>query len=196
MYRFVLLLALAAPVAAFAVPRSEKDSQVNTRYIERNPQDADERFKEAETELPPLPDNNAQWFDLYVSPDFTQKPKIDLNSIVLAPDGTVRYTLNVQSASGYDNLTAEGLYCAEATFNTKKKSSYKIYGYGDTVNHRWIQPRNPQWRDIGAILNSADPVRGTLYRAFCEDGLPGSREKLIERLKARSGTHSKFHWTK
>lgn len=195
MQRWILLLALAAP-AVFAQSRTEKDTLVNTRYVERNPHEADTQFQEAELALPPMPGKDAQWFDLYIKPDFPQQPQIDLNSIILAPDNTVRYVLNIRSARGHDNLSAEALYCSESAFSAKKKSSYKVYGYGDPVNNRWIRPRNAQWKEIGAILNTADPVRGVLYRAFCEDGLPGSKEKLVQRLKERSGTQSKFHWTK
>lgn len=196
MRRLTILLALSLPLIAHAAPRSDKETMVNTRYIERNPNEAGDKFEEAKLDLPPLPENNAQWFDLYTQPGYPNKPQIDLNSVTLAPDNTIRYTLNIRSAGGYDNITSEALYCAESSFNAQKKSSYKIYGYADPVNKRWIKARNPQWREIGAILNSADPVRGTLYRAFCEDGLPGSQGKLIERLKSRAGTQSKTGWDK
>ncbi|MDO4249270.1 MAG: CNP1-like family protein [Neisseria sp.] len=194
---YLLPLFLLAGYAAAENSRTQKDTLVNTRYIERNGSEADKVFKEAEVPLPALPDASANWFSLYVNRDFPQRALIDLDSIALAPDGTIRYTLNLQSASGMDNLTTEALYCASTSFSMsdkEKRSSYKVYGYGDTVNKRWVKPRNPQWQPIGAVLNNSDPVRTVLYRSFCEDGTPESREKLVERLKERATARSK--WTK
>lgn len=191
MRRFSLLLLALAVQSAFALPTSDKNTHTNTRYERRNPHEAKEKeFNESKVELPALPDQNAKWFEIYVAPDFTQKPKVDLDSIMFAPDGSIRYTLNVQSAGGLDNITAEGIYCSDSSFNAKKKTSFKVFGYGDTVNRRWIEPRNPKWQDIGSALNSDHPIRNALYRAFCEDGIPSSREILIERLTKRAGAHS------
>ena len=198
MRRLCLLpLALLASHAFAEIVTNQKDTKVNTRYIERNGQEVDPQFKEANIPLPAMPDASADWFPLYVSRDFPQRALIDLNSITLAPDDTIRYTLNVQSANGMDNLTSEALYCASTSFSLsdkEKRSSYKVFGYGDTVNNRWITPRNAKWQPIGAILNTAEPVHAVLYRSFCEDGTPGTREKLVARLKERASARSK--WTK
>lgn len=99
---------------------------------------------------------------LYVSCDFLQRALIDLNSITPAPDDTICYTLAVQSANGMDNLTSEALYCAPLPFSLsdkEKRSSYKVFGYGDTVNNRWITPRNAKWQPIGAILTASPSTR-------------------------------------
>ncbi|KPN73708.1 CNP1-like family protein [Neisseria sp. 74A18] len=193
--RFLLLpLLLAVSAVSTAAPRHDKDTLVNTRYQESEAEKAAREFKEADIGLPPFPDlQNGHWFDIYVGNTYDKKPKILLNSISIAPDTSVRYVLNIQSKQGYDNLSAEGLFCTDTTFSTKesKRSSFKIFGYGDTVNKRWITPRNADWKPIGAILNSADPVRGVLYRAFCEDGKPGSAEVLRQRVTERSGKHSR-----
>lgn len=193
--RFLLLpLLLAVSAVSTAAPRHDKDTLVNTRYQESEAEKAAREFKEADIGLPPFPDlQSGHWFDIYVGNTYDKKPKILLDSISIAPDTSVRYVLNIQSKQGYDNLSAEGLFCADTTFSTKesKRSSFKIFGYGDTVNKRWITPRNADWKPIGAILNSADPVRGVLYRAFCEDGKPGSAEVLRQRVMERSGKHSR-----
>ncbi|OSI15349.1 CNP1-like family protein [Neisseria dumasiana] len=193
--RFLLLpLLLAVSAVSTAAPRHDKDTLVNTRYQESEAEKAAREFKEADIGLPPFPDlQSGHWFDIYVGNTYDKKPKILLYSISIAPDTSVRYVLNIQSKQGYDNLSAEGLFCADTTFSTKesKRSSFKIFGYGDTVNKRWITPRNADWKPIGAILNSADPVRGVLYRAFCEDGKPGSAEVLRQRVMERSGKHSR-----
>ncbi|OSI34693.1 CNP1-like family protein [Neisseria dumasiana] len=193
--RFLLLpLLLAVSAVSTAAPRHDKDTLVNTRYQESETEKAAREFKEADIGLPPFPDlQSGHWFDIYVGNTYDKKPKILLDSISIAPDTSVRYVLNIESKQGYDNLSAEGLFCADTTFSTKesKRSSFKIFGYGDTVNKRWITPRNADWKPIGAILNSADPVRGVLYRAFCEDGKPGSAEVLRQRVMERSGKHSR-----
>lgn len=194
----LLLCLLAAPALAENIVTHDKDTLLNDRYIARHPEEAEDKpFKDAEEALPPLPSAAAKWFDLYIAPDYPNRPAIELDNLHLAADNTVRYTLNTRSAQGLDNLTTESLYCSDTMLSFRKDtmlSSYKILGYGDPVNQRWIQPRNPQWQKIGSVLNSADPIRAVLYRAFCEDGLPANKDKLIQRLQERAGSKSK--WTK
>ncbi|OSI07212.1 Cnp1 [Neisseria animaloris] len=190
MRRFFLFIPLLAAIQAFAVPRSDKNTLTNTRYQESEAERAAREFKEADLPLPAFPDTGSSgWFDIYVGNTYSKKPKILLDSITPAPDGTVRYILNTQSNRGYDNLSSEGIFCAGTSFSLKEsqRSSFKVFGYGDTVNKRWITPRNGEWKPIGAILNTADPVRGVLYRAFCEDGKPESAEALRERIVRRAG---------
>lgn len=191
--RFLLLpLLLTAAAVSAAAPRHDKDTSVNTRYQESEAEKAAQGFKEADIGLPAFPDpRSGTWFDIDAGNTYGKTPKILLDSITVAPDTSVRYVLNIQSKQGYDNLSAEGLFCAGTSFSLQesKRSSFKIFAYGDTVNKRWIAPRNAAWKPIGAILNSADPVRGSLYRAFCEDGKPNSAETLRQRVIDRSGRH-------
>ena len=190
----LLALALIISTPAFSAPRNDKDTLTNTRYVESEAERAAREFKEADVALPEFPAlQSGNWFDLYVGNTYKNQPKVLLDSVSLAPDGSVRYILNIQSAQGYDNLTAEGIFCADTSFNNRdsKRSSFKVFGYGDTVNRRWITPRsNNDWQPIGAILNSADPVRGVLYRAFCVDGKPESDAALRDRLVQRSGRYA------
>ncbi|MDO1508885.1 MULTISPECIES: CNP1-like family protein [unclassified Neisseria] len=193
MRRFLLLVPVLAAAHAFAAPHHDKDTLTNSRYQESTAEKAAREFKEADVALPAFPDTrNGGWFDIYVNNTYTKKPKILLDSIALAPDGTVRYVLNIQSKQGYDNLSSEGIFCAGTSFSLKEsqRSSFKVFGYGDTVNKRWITPRNGEWKPIGAILNTADPVRGVLYRAFCEDGKPENEQALRERVIRRAGSRS------
>ncbi|STZ76511.1 CNP1-like family protein [Bergeriella denitrificans] len=192
MRHLILPLLILSAASAFALPRSDKDTLTNTRYKESTAEKAAREFKEADADLPPLPDTaSGDWFDLYVSEDYTRKPKILLDSLQImpAPDTSIRYVLNVQSAQGYDNLTAEGIFCARSSFNYggDKRSSYKVFGYGDTVNRRWIQPRNGEWKSLGQAMSRNDELRTVLYQAFCVDGTPQSVEGLVERLKERGG---------
>ena len=145
--------------------------------------------------MPPLPDTHSDgWFDIYVDENYGKQPKILLDSLQImpAPDGSIRYILNIRSDKGYDNLSAEGIFCARSSirFGNDKLSSYKIFGYGDTVNHRWIQPQNTEWKPIGGTLGRNDALRAVLYAAFCEDGIPTDTRGLIQRLKERAGHYA------
>ena len=126
--------------------------------------------------------------------NYGKQPKILLDSLQImpAPDGSIRYILNIRSDKGYDNLTAEGIFCARSSirFGNDKLSSYKVFGYGDTVNRRWIQPRNTEWKPIGGALSRNDALRAVLYAAFCEDGIPTDTHGLIQRLKERAGHYA------
>ncbi|QEY26327.1 CNP1-like family protein [Neisseria zalophi] len=191
MRRILLCVAALMAAQAFAAPHHDKDTLVNSRYQESEAEKQAREFKEANLALPDFPDVGSNgWFDIYVGNTFNKQPKILLESIIPAEDGSIRYVLNVRSNRGYDNLSSEGLFCANTTSFSKdasKRSSFKVYAYGDTVNKRWIPLRKSEWKPIGAILNDADPVRGVLYSAFCEDGKPETAEALRERVIQRAG---------
>ncbi|MGN7071224.1 CNP1-like family protein, partial [Neisseria sp. P0001.S004] len=166
----------------------------NTRYQESPEEVAAREFKEHKAELPPLPDTQSgDWFDLYVNETYGKQPKILLSSLQImpAPDNSIRYILNVRSDKGYDNLSVEGLYCARTsfTYSNDKRSSYKVFAYGDTVNHRWIEPRKGDWKLIGNAFSRNDALHTALYQAFCIDGMPTTVEGLVQRLKERGSRH-------
>ena len=194
MRRISLLVMVLAATSAFALPKSDKDSLVNSRYQESAEEKAAREFKEAEVGLPVLPDTKSgDWFDIYVSETYAKQPKILLDSLQImpSPDTSIRYILNTQSSQGYDNLTAEGIFCARSSFNYggDKRSSYKIFGYGDPVNNRWIQPRNTDCKPMGGAMSRNDELRSVLYNAFCVDGTPNTVKGLIDRLQQRAGRH-------
>lgn len=194
MRRFALLSLSLAATQAFALGFSQKDTLTNTRYQESPEEVAAREFKEHKAELPPLPDTQSgDWFDLYVNETYGKQPKILLSSLQImpAPDNSIRYVLNVRSDKGYDNLSVEGLYCARTsfTYSKDKRSSYKVFAYGDTVNHRWIEPRKGDWKLIGNAFSRNDALHTALYQAFCIDGMPTTVEGLVQRLKERGGRH-------
>lgn len=154
---------------------ARQDELYNKHYVET---EADQPWAEQKVAMPPYPDNQAQWVDLYVGGTFSGQPKLMVNSVFINKDKTVHYILNQQSREGINNLSAESMYCP--------KRSVKTYGYGDDVNKRWIQPRNPQWKVIGTVLHQLDPVRSVLYQTFCEDGLPDSQKELLNRIRTRA----------
>ena len=194
MRRFALLALSLTATQAFALGFSQKDTLTNTRYQESPEEVAAREFKEHKAELPPLPDTQSgDWFDLYVNETYGKQPKILLSSLQImpAPDNSIRYVLNVRSDKGYDNLSVEGLYCARTsfTYSNDKRSSYKIFAYGDTVNRRWIEPRKGDWKLIGNAFSRNDALHTALYQAFCIDGMPTTVEGLVQRLKERGGRH-------
>ena len=194
MRRFALLALSLAATQAFALGFSQKDTLTNTRYQESPEEVAAREFKEHKAELPPLPDTQSgDWFDLYVNETYGKQPKILLSSLQImpAPDNSIRYVLNVRSDKGYDNLSVEGLYCARTsfTYSNDKRSSYKIFAYGDTVNRRWIEPRKGDWKLIGNAFSRNDALHTALYQAFCIDGMPTTVKGLVQRLKERGGRH-------
>ena len=194
MRRFALLALSLAATQTFALGFSQKDTLTNTRYQESPEEVAAREFKEHKAELPPLPDTQSgDWFDLYVNETYGKQPKILLSSLQImpAPDNSIRYVLNVRSDKGYDNLSVEGLYCARTsfTYSNDKRSSYKVFAYGDTVNHRWIEPRKGDWKLIGNAFSRNDALHTALYQAFCIDGMPTTFEGLVQRLKERGGRH-------
>nr|WP_313971361.1 CNP1-like family protein [uncultured Neisseria sp.] len=194
MRRFALLALSLAATQAFALGFSQKDTLTNTRYQESPEEVAAREFKEHKAELPPLPDTQSgDWFDLYVNETYGKQPKILLSSLQImpAPDNSIRYVLNVRSDKGYDNLSVEGLYCARTsfTYSNDKRSSYKVFAYGDTVNRRWIEPLKGDWKLIGNAFSRNDALHTALYQAFCIDGMPTTVEGLVQRLKERGGRH-------
>ena len=183
MRHLVLLTLILAGSSAWAA--SEKNTLVNTRYVEAEGANTG-TFQESQLELPDFPSQKADWFDIHIDNDYPMQPQLLLSSVQIAPDHTVRYVLNVKSAQGFNNLSAEGIRCADASFNSEP-SQFKIFAFGDTANQRWIKTRKAQWRPIGPILNTDNKIHSTLYRAFCEDGMPKTPEEMSARIKIRAG---------
>lgn len=185
----ILSLLLSASHAQ-AVPTSDKESDINQNYVETEADLNRKNFTEVQEELPPFPAADASdWFELYISPTFDKRPSILLSGIHPAADGTIRYILNNRSQSGTDNISAEAVYCAATSFVGKggKKSSYKTYAYGDSLNKRWIMPRNPQWQDLGGILQHGDPVRRLLLQIWCGGTPPDTAEAAVILIKQNGG---------
>lgn len=147
--------------------------------------DMEKTFTESAEPLPPVP--NAQqgdWYELYVAPTFTGKPRILLSSIHIADDGSIRYLFNNRSAAGHDNISAEGLYCVTGTkLLDSEGSKLKTFAYADTVNGRWIEPRKAEWQILGGSRTATDRVRRVLYDAFCLDGRAKNDDELRKRVQ-------------
>lgn len=144
----------------------------------------DKEFVESQVPLPPVPDaDEGEWLDVYVSAVHQGRPRILLDSIRYAEDGSVRYLFNNRSAAGYDNISAEGILCSSRSILDSTGSQIKTYAYADTENRRWIEPRNSQWKVLGGKNSSTDRVRRPLYEAFCIEGRAKDETVLKQRLK-------------
>lgn len=176
------LALLLAAVSFNAHAKREDDFFADFR---RDPTDAD--FQESQLELPPVPDaQNGNWADIYVSAVHQGSPRILLDSIRYAEDGSIRYLFNNRSAAGHDNISAEGILCSNRSILDSTGAQIKTYGYADTVNRRWIVPRKSEWTVLGGKNNSSDKVRRPLYEAFCIDGKAKDEAALRQRVIDRN----------
>lgn len=145
-------------------------------------------FQESEWTLPNVPDvNQGDWFNLPMPAYFRGEPSVLLSSIETAEDGSIRYLLNNRSAAHYDNISAEAILCTNETSSfASDGAKFKTFGFADMVNQRWIQPRKSDWRILGGVHNSNDPVRNVLFQAFCLNTKAKNDDELRLRVKAQA----------
>ena len=171
-----LCLVLAAPAWA-----RDDTHGFNRHYVET---EKDRPWEEADMPLPDYPPADAAWLPMYIGNTYSARPQLWRDSVYMAPDRTIRYVLNIQSESGFDNLSVEALQCANR--------SVKTYAFGDNAQRRWSVPRVSAWKPINGVEKDSkatstrvDRVRSLLYHTFCEDGLPLNEKELIQRMKRR-----------
>ncbi|WP_434631088.1 CNP1-like family protein [Chromobacterium sp. CV08] len=135
--------------------------------------DDDKPWQEEDYALPPYP-QAADWVE--VKPDWLQQNRyfVDAGSLSIGKDGVVRYISKVLSSGGVENLSAEGILC--------KDNKYRAYGFGDSVNHRWIEPMRPLWQDIVF----GDKLRRELRERLCPDH-QAPRDLDVARQALRKG---------
>jgi hypothetical protein len=140
--------------------------------------DYDEKgWGEIETQLPAAPkaDNLLPFF---VSATTDNKFMVDRESISVAVDGVVRYTLVVVSSSGAQNVSYEGLRCASA--------ERRLYAFGRS-NATWSKARANQWLRIEE--STLNRHHAALYwEYFCPNGVV-VRDAEEARMALRSGGH-------
>lgn len=171
-----LCLALTAPAWA-----RDDTSRDNRHYVEG---EQDRPWEEVAVPLPDYPPPDAAWLPMYISNTYSARPQLWRDSVHMAPDRTLHYVLNIQSASGLDNISAEAMQCATR--------SVKIFAFGDTAQRQWTPPRVSAWQPINGVEKDSkatttrvDRVRSLLYHTFCEDGLPLNDKELAQRMKSR-----------
>lgn len=136
----------------------------------------DKEWAESEQALPPFPDlESDDWQSFYVSETYNNTPMILLDSIVIAPDNSARYILNVRGAKGSNNVSVEGIRCTNRL--------NKTFAFGDTSSNRWIMVQNSDWKSI----RPQDSMRQRLREIFCFNTMPRNQEEAITRIKAEAG---------
>ncbi|WP_137009097.1 CNP1-like family protein [Aquitalea aquatilis] len=162
-------LALAGLLLALSAQASEYNKGFNnTNYA----MDEVQPWSEGQFSIPTYP-TAPDWIGFYVGPEVANKYFADSKSLSVGEDGVVRLILRVQSPSGAENLSVEGIQCAEG--------SYRSYAFGDSINKRWIESLRADWRKIAYD----DKARRALREDLCvEKTAPKSVEQAIKLLRA------------
>ena len=122
----------AAPVQAQPVPDDRSKTQKSDWELEQEKRD----WKEGDVKLPAYPEPE-RLIEFFVSSATSFRFFIDPQSLVVARDGVVRYTLIARSQTGVANVSYEGIRCTT--------NSVKLYALGN--DGRWT-PKESEWRTI------------------------------------------------
>ena len=132
-------------------------------------------WAEIEVQLPAFPETeNLIAFRVGYHTD--TKYLIDGNSLSVGPDGVIRYTLMVISASGAKNISYEGLRCVTA--------ERRLYAFGRS-DKTWSKARTNQWVRLQGSTNTHHVDLYSNY--FCVVGAPDVRSADDARRVLRSG---------
>lgn len=138
--------------------------------------DEDEKWQEGFEELPPFPNfNDNYWHEFHLDNDTDSSLWLLLSSVHKAEDNSIRYVLNIRSKNGFDNLSAEGIYCKDKT--------YRAFAFGDVVNKRWIKSQNITWNPIGSSMYRQNKIRYALKNVFCNGYFTQDYKELKKRLQ-------------
>ncbi|UTH75554.1 CNP1-like family protein [Chromobacterium sp. IIBBL 290-4] len=157
------LLALCLSAAALA----EGKLPINRNYAT----DDDKPWEEQAYALPAYP-KQADWIE--VKPDWLQSNRfyVDGQTLSVGQDGVVRFISKVLSPNGVENLSVEGIQC--------KSNQYRAYGFGDSVNQRWIETLRPVWLPI----DYGDKLRRELRERMCPyHSAPRAPEEAVQSLR-------------
>lgn len=149
----VAVTSLLLPGDAFAAKdyfNNEPKSQFDPSLVEQ--------WKEVDTRLPAYP-RDADLVSVALGPTDTLKLYIDTNSVSLADDRVLRFTLIVESSSGARNVFFDGMRCETRQFKT--------YAVGSS-DGKFVPVKNAQWQDIPRP--SRNEFRFHLFQHFvCND---------------------------
>ncbi len=119
----------------------------------------------------PAPPQDQHLLPFYVSPTTNNRFLIDEESLSVAEDDVVRYTLVIISPAGARNVSYEGIRCATG--------ERRIYAFGRS-DGTWSKARNSAWHKIQAKeMNRYHAALNSEY--FCT---PGNSVDSAEKARA------------
>ena len=121
-----------------------------------------------ESEAPPPPAFNAsQLIALNMPPYVTLQVGVDPATLVITPDGIVRYVVVARNAAGSTTAMYEGLRCATGQVKTYARQ---------TAGSAWAVVNNPQWQALNARLPSKHAMV-LAYQGVCDS--PGTTASSV-----------------
>ncbi|PXX43972.1 CNP1-like family protein [Undibacterium pigrum] len=137
----------------------------------------DKEWREVALQLPEAP-KAENLLNFYKSP--TQSFAIDTTSLIVAADGTIRYSLVATSSGGAKNISYEGLRC--------QTYQVKLYAFG-RPDGTWSRSRRNQWDSI--TNTGANKQHAALFSDyFCEGKtIAGKASVLVDKLRGKKMTY-------
>jgi hypothetical protein len=122
--------------------RMDKERSSSSGKSEWEREQEAREFKEVDLPLPALPKKEAL-IEFFVSGASSFRFFIDQASLSVGPDNVVRYTLVARSASGYENISYEGIRCNSGAYNG---GTYRLYAFAN--DGHWSKNSTAEWQAI------------------------------------------------
>ncbi|HTD02516.1 CNP1-like family protein [Undibacterium sp.] len=155
---------LAAAFLSLSLPAAAQQAADDEDEIEKE-------WKEVAAQLPEAPkaENLVSFYD-----SGTQSFAIDVKSLTIAADGTIRYTLVSVSRGGAKNISYEAIRC--------ESFQKKLYAFG-RPDGSWSRSRRNEWSAISNL--AANKQHSTLaVDYFCEGNtVAGRAPAIVERIR-------------
>lgn len=141
-----------------------------------------EKAKEEDYVAPPLP-RHVDWQEFYLNASTRNRYFVARDPLTIGTDGAIRYIVKIVSSSGSENISAEGMRCA----NAERRIYATLRKDGE-----WSQSRGSRWVPIGDA-NRLNSYAFILYMGhMCDDGVAVQPTRVLETLAAsftaRTGT--------
>jgi hypothetical protein len=131
-----------------------------------------------ETDAPPPPVLNLNALVYFDMPGSTLKWGLDEKSIIINPDGIIRYVVVAQSASGTVNAFYEGTRCATGQVKTYARHTPGV-GWTPAVNLDWKSIFEP---------SPSQHTRRLARQGLCDGAAPpNSVRELVRRVRTGTG---------
>lgn len=121
--------------------------------------DTDPDWKETEAPAPPA-FNKERLIPIDMPRYVTLRFGVDPATLVITPDGIVRYVMVASNATGSISAMYEGIRCA--TWEVKTYARY-------TANGQWSSVRDPQWQRLSDNLPSKHAI-ALARQGVCDSG--------------------------